>query len=636
MTQNPYVSTALAQDFGREQQSRARGNIGAASSSDLSTLESSVGSLKDRVAAAEDSLKNKKDNQTELIFDAPPNKTITHIVQSKSGKITVVFTDIDFSSEHIDPATANPSMDGSAAAGVSVRYAREDHVHPSDTSKEAVENKTTVVLGTSDSNYPTDKAVAEFVNSSIATNTAHYISDNGDPFTSVAALEAYTGTVTNNDYAFVTGTDSEGNTYYDRYKATDNDSTITWGREYRLNNSSFTAAQWAAINSGITAALVSKIHEHSNKTVLDGITETNVNNWNGKMNKVSGATAGNVATLDANGNIVDSGKTLGTSVPSDAVFTDAKVTQTKNDSSDVEFPLLMAGTEDPNGTATTTRYDSDVKLNPSTKTISANISGNAATADIATSTSSGSIPSDADLNNYNAANRNYICNADNASTVTNKPSGASGAFELEVIRGTGNTCVQVYYSRDNVNFNYIRKCTGLNDGTWTGWVKLVDSSDINKSAGDLDHPCYFSGGSPLQCQGVSTYRLFCGILNGSSWKSISGNVSPSGSEQYTLTGTSVLDLRKTGGTDGETGCMRFRVKGDGNGCRTLTVSYLDTFGNTRSFEIYWGNSSHLTRVNEFVVFWADCFFSLNHSVNRHCTLVPVRLPDLGTWDGESV
>lgn len=478
MTQNPYVSTALTQDFGREQQARARVNIGAASSSDLSTLESSVGSLKDRVAAAEDSLKNKKDNQTELIFDAPPNKTITHIVQSKSGKITVVFTDIDFSSEHIDPATANPSMDGSAAAGVSVRYAREDHVHPSDTSKEAVANKTTVVLGTSDSNYPTDKAVAEFVNSSIATNTAHYISDNGEPFTSVAALEAYAGTVTNNDYAFVTGTDSEGNTYYDRYKATDNASTITWGREYRLNNSSFTAAQWAAINSGITAALVSKIHEHSNKTVLDGITETNVNNWNGKMNKVSEATAGNVATLDANGNIVDSGKTLGTSVPSDAVFTDAKVTQTKNDSSNVEFPLLMAGTEDPNGTATTTHYDSDVKLNPSTKTISANISGNAATADIATSTSSGSIPSDADLNNYTAANRHYICNADNASTVTNKPSGASGAFELEVIRGTGSTCVQVYYSRDELNFNYIRKCTGINDA-WTDWVKLIDSFDIN-------------------------------------------------------------------------------------------------------------------------------------------------------------
>lgn len=98
-----------------------------------------------------------------------------------------------------------------------------------------------------------------FVNSSVSTNTANYISDNGAPFTSVAALEAYSGTVTNNDYAFVTGTDSAGNTYYDRYKATVSGSTVTWAKEYRLNNSSFTAAQWAAINSGITAAIVAQI-----------------------------------------------------------------------------------------------------------------------------------------------------------------------------------------------------------------------------------------------------------------------------------------------------------------------------------------------------------------------------------------
>ena len=45
---------------------------------------------------------------------------------------------------------------------------------------------------------------------------------------------------------------------------------------------------------------------------------------NGKADKVSGATAGDVATLDANGNLVDSGKTLGKSVPANAVFTDTK------------------------------------------------------------------------------------------------------------------------------------------------------------------------------------------------------------------------------------------------------------------------------------------------------------------------
>ena len=43
----------------------------------------------------------------------------------------------------VDPATAAPNMDGTAAVGASAKYAREDHVHPSDTSKQA-----TLVSGT--------------------------------------------------------------------------------------------------------------------------------------------------------------------------------------------------------------------------------------------------------------------------------------------------------------------------------------------------------------------------------------------------------------------------------------------------------------------------------------------------------
>ena len=189
----------------------------------------------------------------------------------------------------IAAGTASPLMDGKASVGNSLKYAREDHVHPSDTSRENIANKTTVVLGTSDSKYPTDKAVAEFVNSSIATNTANYISNNGEPFTSVEQLEAYSDPVTNNDYAFVTGIDSEGNMYYDRYKATVSGSTVTWALEYRLNNSSFTAAQWSAINSGITSVLVAKIHDHGNKDVLDSITSSDVAKWNSKQGAIPDA-----------------------------------------------------------------------------------------------------------------------------------------------------------------------------------------------------------------------------------------------------------------------------------------------------------------------------------------------------------
>lgn len=101
----------------------------------------------------------------------------------------------------------------------------------------------------------------DFVNSSVSTNTAYYISDNGEPFESVEALEAYEGDLTNNDYAFVTGTDADGNTYYDRYKY--NAEEKAWAKEYRLNNSSFTADQWAAINSGITSALIASFAKQS-------------------------------------------------------------------------------------------------------------------------------------------------------------------------------------------------------------------------------------------------------------------------------------------------------------------------------------------------------------------------------------
>lgn len=98
-------------------------------------------------------------------------------------------------------------------------------------------------------------ATEGFVNSSIATNTANFIGT----FNSVAELEAYSGTLTNNDYAFVATTDSAGNTLYDRYKYTTAMNPASWVFEYELNNSSFTSDQWAAINSGVTASSVSAI-----------------------------------------------------------------------------------------------------------------------------------------------------------------------------------------------------------------------------------------------------------------------------------------------------------------------------------------------------------------------------------------
>ena len=97
-------------------------------------------------------------------------------------------------------------------------------------------------------------ATEDFVNSSIATQTANFIGT----FESVDDLKAYAGTKTPNDYAFVIIYDPIITTQvkqYDRYKW----NGAEWLYEYTLNNSSFTAEQWAAINSGITLTLVDKL-----------------------------------------------------------------------------------------------------------------------------------------------------------------------------------------------------------------------------------------------------------------------------------------------------------------------------------------------------------------------------------------
>ena len=94
----------------------------------------------------------------------------------------------------------------------------------------------------SPSNQLADK---DFVNSSISTNTANFLGT----YTSMAQIEAIPNP-TNNDYAFLQSTDQAGNTVYSRYKY--NAEQQQWLFEYELNNSSFTAEQWATINSGLT------------------------------------------------------------------------------------------------------------------------------------------------------------------------------------------------------------------------------------------------------------------------------------------------------------------------------------------------------------------------------------------------
>ena len=116
---------------------------------------------------------------------------------------------------------------------------------------EALQEDVSTIQGMIPNQASSENKLADknFVNSSIATNTANFLGT----YSTLTEIEAIPNP-TNNDYAFLATTDSAGNTLYDRYKYNADDDE--WLFEYEINNSGFTAEQWATINSGLTQSSV--------------------------------------------------------------------------------------------------------------------------------------------------------------------------------------------------------------------------------------------------------------------------------------------------------------------------------------------------------------------------------------------
>ena len=142
---------------------------------------------------------------------------------------------------------------------------------------DAIEAK--IPAAASSSNQLADKL---FVNSSIATATATYrgsrnlVSDlslttAATQLQVAAALALSISTADSNDYAFVQVPVSDATptviARVDRYKFDGSD----WAFEYSLNNSGFTADQWAALNSGITSGLVTKLTNLPTEAELEAL-----------------------------------------------------------------------------------------------------------------------------------------------------------------------------------------------------------------------------------------------------------------------------------------------------------------------------------------------------------------------------
>ena len=167
--------------------------------------------------------------------------------------------------------TLQTNIDNEAAARQGADSTLQQNIDDEETRAKAAEKKNAddidaieekIPAAASSSNQLADK---QFVNSSIQTNTAEF----KGTFNSLAELQQVTANA--NDYGYVVSTDSAGNTVYSRYKYVEG---TGWVFEYNLNNSSFTAAEWAAIQSGITALLVSKLMNLPTNDVLQQLIGT--------------------------------------------------------------------------------------------------------------------------------------------------------------------------------------------------------------------------------------------------------------------------------------------------------------------------------------------------------------------------
>ena len=171
--------------------------------------------------------------------------------------------------------------------------------------------------------------------------------------------------------------------------------------------------------------------------------------------------------------------------------TDTKVTQTVT-TSNASYPLLLAPSGQTATTTTTSYFDSGVTLNPSTNTIAANISGNAATATTSTKLGSSSVGSGV---------KPIYLDAGTATVSTSTVGGAAkpvymNAGEITSCSSTvGGAEKPVYMSSGTIT-----ACSStVGSGTKPIYMSSGTITASSSTVGSSNLPVYMSSGTITQC-----------------------------------------------------------------------------------------------------------------------------------------
>ena len=172
--------------------------------------------------------------------------------------------------------TLHENIDAEETRAKAAEKALQDNIDAEELARQQADNTLQGEIDGIDAKIPADASSSnklttkEYVDDSVATNTATFrgtfnlVSDlhltvDATHENIGLALGAAIATADNNDYAFVlVPTSVETPTQIQKIERFKFNGTV-WAFEFELNNSGFTASQWAAINSGITSGLVAKL-----------------------------------------------------------------------------------------------------------------------------------------------------------------------------------------------------------------------------------------------------------------------------------------------------------------------------------------------------------------------------------------
>lgn len=270
--------------------------------------------------------------------------------------------------------------------------------------------------------------------------------------------------------------------------------TAVNSRTITIPNATATTSAAGLMSSGDKTKL-DGIATGANKTTVDSAMSTS--STNPVQNKVVQAAITAVsdeATANYNKSITGlsvSGKTVtytkgdGTTgtITTQDTNTDTNVTQTVT-TSNASYPLLLAPSGQTATKTTTAYFDSGVTLNPSTNTIAANISGNAATATSATKATSADTAKYLGMNNCSNTDFDTIKTAGWYYGYTGMTNAAVQAISvLEVIVYSNDWIVQRQTVINADGKTYERHYYSGN--TWSEWIELAKVNDNVASATKL-------------------------------------------------------------------------------------------------------------------------------------------------------